>query len=94
MRSSVHQESDEKRHLLTRRKTAVQLRDPYTLALSKIIYLFYFCYLVFHECILQHYKEQCVLSTNLVYNGIFVIVYHHIFFGFVVYLFNEVVCIK
>jgi len=29
MRSSVQQESGEKRHLPTRRKTAVQLRDPY-----------------------------------------------------------------
>ncbi len=55
---------------------------------------------VFHECILQ-YKEQlwvlnkiidlfrvsfaAELSTNLVYNSIFVIDYDYIFFSFVIF---------
>jgi len=34
------------------------------------------------------------LSTNLVYNSIFVIGYGHIYTLFVVFLFNQVFCIK
>ncbi len=48
------------------------------MAISKIFDLFDFCYLVFHECIFQQYKDKCVLCTNIVYNSIFVIDYDKI----------------